>query len=104
MQHARTLHRVSRDPLDDERPSTCAGTQLDTVRGMQRIAVAFTLSLLTLTACGKKADDKGGSAKAAEPAAAAGGPVKSTPKDLFAEFSDPKSDGMKLLDKYHDGA
>lgn len=75
---------------------------------MHRIVVAFTLSLLTLTACSKKADDKGGAAKAADPGAgaapAAGGPVKSTPKDLFAEFSDPKADGMKLLDKYHDGA
>ena len=74
---------------------------------MHRIAVAFTLSLLTLTACSKKADDKGGAAKATDPGAAApaaGGPVKSTPKDLFAEFSDPKADGMKLLDKYHDGA
>src|SRR6266478_359716 len=104
MQHTRTLHRIRGDPVDDAPPSTCAGTLLDTVRRMHPIAFAFSLSLLTLPACGKKADDKGGAAKATDPGAAApaaGGPVKSTPKDLFAEFSDPKADGMKLLDKYH---
>ena len=71
--------------------------------------LVMSLSFLALAACSKKADDKsapggGGTAKAAEPAAPAGGPVKSTPKDLFADFSDPNADGMKLLDKYHDGA
>ena len=69
---------------------------------MKNLALMLTLAL-SLTVCGKKGDDKGGGAadKAAEPAA---GPVKSTPKDLFAEFTDPKADGMTLLNKYHDGA
>ena len=74
---------------------------------MHRMMI-FSLSFLAMAACGKKSDDKtaakGAEPAAAAPAAPAGGPVKSTPKDLFAEFSDPNADGMKLLDKYHDGA
>ena len=34
----------------------------------------------------------------------AGGPVKTTPKDLFADFTKPDADGLALLDKYRDGA
>lgn len=69
---------------------------------MKNLPIMLTLAL-SLTACGKKGDDKagGGADKTAEPAA---GPVKTTPKDLFAEFTDPKADGMTLLNKYHDGA
>jgi hypothetical protein len=59
----------------------------------------LALVLVLFTACGKKTE--GGGDKAAEPAA---GPVKTTPKDLFAEFTDPKADGMALINKYHDGA
>jgi hypothetical protein len=67
------------------------------------------VSLLVFTACGKKEDKSaaGGDkpAKATEPAAApAGGPVKTDPKALFAEFTTPGGDPMKLLDKYREGA
>jgi hypothetical protein len=34
----------------------------------------------------------------------AGGPVKTTPRDLFADFTRPDADGLALLDKYRDGA
>jgi hypothetical protein len=32
------------------------------------------------------------------------GPVITTPKQLFDDFTSPNSDGMVLLDKYRDGA
>ena len=68
------------------------------------------LSIALLTACGNKKDDKAAPAAAEKttdkaPAAPAGGPVKTDPKALFAEFSpDSKTDAMALMDKYHDGA
>ncbi len=68
---------------------------------MKNLALLLSLAL-SVTACGKK-DDKGGG-KTDESAEPAAGPVKTTPKDLFAAFSDPKADGMALLNKYHDGA
>jgi hypothetical protein len=73
-----------------------------------RIAILTTLTLaLTLTAaCSKKDGDgaaSGASADKAEPAAAAG-PLKTTPQALWTDFTDPKVDGMKLLDKYRAGA
>ncbi len=96
---------------------------------MNRITLTLALfSVLVVAGCKKKDDAAagGGSAKTTETAAtdkpvadkaptdkpaattdtpaAGGGPVKTNPKDLFAEFSDPKADGMKLIDKYHDGA
>ncbi|HTL38588.1 MAG TPA: hypothetical protein VL326_35905 [Kofleriaceae bacterium] len=37
-------------------------------------------------------------------AAKTGGPVKTTPRDLFADFTKPDADGLALLDKYRDGA
>lgn len=85
---------------------------------MTRTALLLALSLALFPACKKKGDDAaGGAAPAADKAAdksadkptepeapKAGAPVKTTPKDLFAEFTDPKADGMKLLDKYQNGA
>lgn len=77
---------------------------------MTRIALTLALSLLVVPACKKKdeAAPAGGGGTTAEKTTAekpaAGGPVKTNPKDLFAEFSDPKADGMTLIDKYHDGA
>ena len=75
---------------------------------MKNIALLLALSLI---ACGKKGEDKGGGGAAtptatddkpaAEPTTA---PVKTTPQALFAEFSDPKADGMTLLNKYGNGA
>ena len=75
---------------------------------MTRIALALSLSLLVFPACKKKDDTAAGGAataqKTAEKAPAAG-PVKTTPKDLFAEFGEnSKADPMALLDKYKDGA
>jgi hypothetical protein len=67
--------------------------------------VSLTLALTLTAACSKKDGDgaaSGGGDKA-EPAAAAG-PVKTTPQALWADFTDPKVDGMKLLDKYRGGA
>jgi hypothetical protein len=63
--------------------------------------VSLALALATF-GCKDKDGDGGSSAKTADKAA---GPVKTTPQDLFAEFSPAgKLDGMALLDKYHDGA
>jgi hypothetical protein len=77
-----------------------------------RIALLLSLSLLAFPACSKKKDDAAGGAKTADKAAAgddkgaapAGGPVKTDPKALWADFTAPNTDAMKLLDKYHDGA
>jgi hypothetical protein len=33
-----------------------------------------------------------------------GGPLKTTPRELFADFTKPDADGLALLDKYRDGA
>jgi hypothetical protein len=81
---------------------------------MTRIALCLSLSLLVFPACKKKDDAAGkGSAATAEKttdkggdkAAPAAGPVKTTPKDLFAEFGEGnKADPMALMDKYKDGA
>jgi hypothetical protein len=83
--------------------------------------IILSLALLAMTAC-KKDDDKGSSAatgkasasgsasasasgSASASAAPAGGAVKTTPKDLFAEFGEKSGvDPMTLLDKYKDGA
>jgi hypothetical protein len=32
------------------------------------------------------------------------GPVQTTPKQLFDDFTSPDTDGLVLLDKYRDGA
>jgi hypothetical protein len=32
------------------------------------------------------------------------GPVKTTPRELFADFTEPDADGLALADKYRDGA
>ena len=32
------------------------------------------------------------------------GPVKTTPRELFADFTKPDADGLALLDKYREGA
>src|SRR5262245_58879337 len=82
---------------------------------MTRLALIVTLSMLVFSGCKKKDDAAASAAGGETPAAkaadkpaadkpAAGAPFKTNPKDLFAEFTDPKVDGMKLLDKYHDGA
>jgi hypothetical protein len=63
-------------------------------------------------ACSKKEDSKpaadnaapAAEAKAAEAPAKTGGPVKTEPQALFDEFTKPGTDGMALIDKYHDGA
>jgi hypothetical protein len=83
---------------------------------MTRLTLVLSLSLLAFTAC-KKKEEAGGGAPAADKMAAekpaadkpaadkpAGGAVKTTPKDLFDEFTKPNADGMALLDKYHGGA
>lgn len=64
------------------------------------------LSITLLAACGnKKQDDKAAPAAAAKTTENAGGPVKTDPKALFADFApDSKVSGMDLLNKYHDGA
>lgn len=66
------------------------------------------LSLLLISACGNKKDEaapKGTAAAPEKPVEKAGGPVKTDPKALFAEFSpDSKTDAMELMNKYHDGA
>jgi hypothetical protein len=64
--------------------------------------IALALVLLSLPAC-KKGDDKAAAGGGDQPAAAAG-PVKTNPKDLFTDFTKPGTDGMALLKKYHDGA
>ncbi len=77
---------------------------------MTRTALLLALSLALFPACKKKdeAAPAGGNAPAAAEKTAeapkAAAPVKTTAKDLFAEFTDPKADGMKLLDKYQNGA
>lgn len=65
------------------------------------IRIALALALISFTAC-KKSDDKAAAGAGDQPAAS--GPVKTTPKELFADFTKPGTDGMALLKKYHDGA
>jgi len=69
------------------------------------------ISALLFSACSKKdgakpaaAADNTPAAKATEEAPKSGGPVKTTPQALFEEFTKPGTDGMALIDKYHDGA
>jgi hypothetical protein len=80
---------------------------------MTRIALVLSLALFALPGCKKKDDaaatggaaaDKAEKVAAGADKPAAAGPAKTNPKDLFAEFTDPKADGMKLLDKYREGA
>ncbi len=64
------------------------------------------ISALLFAACSKKdstAPAADNAPKAAE-APKSGGPVKTEPQALFDEFTRPGTDGMALLDKYHDGA
>jgi hypothetical protein len=75
---------------------------------MKSISTFLALSLsfaVVAGACGKDKDkDKGGGDKA-ESSESSGGPVKTSPQALFADFApDSKLKGMDLLDKYHDGA
>lgn len=62
---------------------------------MRRTTLALALTCSLLTACSKKTDS-GANAPAA-------GPVKTTAKELYADFT-KGGDGMALLNKYHDGA
>ncbi|HSD91377.1 MAG TPA: hypothetical protein VLB44_27825, partial [Kofleriaceae bacterium] len=88
---------------------------------MRTTLLLLSLSLVLSTTAGCKKQQVEGTANAApapaapaarhhaaETAAAeaptAGGPVKTTPKDLFADFTKPDVDGLALLDKYRDGA
>jgi len=64
---------------------------------------------LGLAACATKPSDRQPEARAAPPQAPADrthtrGPVKTTPRELFADFTRPDADGVVLLDKYRDGA
>ena len=74
----------------------CSGMRLDEPATMCRTAVVL-LSVVALAAC-----------KQREPstvvAVANVGPVSTTPKDLFDDFTRPSTDGLALLDKYRDGA
>lgn len=75
-----------------------------------RTALYLVISLALVAGCKKKDDAAApGATKTADdkPAAAApaAAPVKTTPKDLFAEFGEGnKADPMALLDKYKEGA
>jgi hypothetical protein len=97
---------------------------------MIRTALVLSLSLVVLPSCKKKEGDAkpataekaaGETAPAAptpaapaveapaapagaEAPAAAGTPVATNPKDLFAEFTKPDADGMALIEKYRAGA
>ena len=84
---------------------------------MNRTTLALALSLVLVSACKKKeeaataAPTAGAPAasaptagKSAEPAPAAAAPVKTNPKDLFAEFTNPAVDGLVLYEKYKPGA
>ena len=51
-----------------------------------------------------KAEAKTGEVAPTEPAAAAGTPAATNPKDLFAEFTKPDADMMALITKYENGA
>ena len=71
---------------------------------MIRTALFVSLALLVVPACKKKEDTSAGGGAAADKPAA-GGPVKTTPKDLFGDFGPASTTkGMDLLNKYHDGA
>jgi hypothetical protein len=59
------------------------------------------IALFVFSACSNKKTD---APAVAEKPASAAGPVKTDPKALFAEFTNPGADGMALIDKYHDGA
>jgi hypothetical protein len=76
--------------------------------------LAIALSLVAVSACGKKAEDKPAPvdktapapAPAAAPVAAAAAtmPVATNPKDLYAEFTKSGADTMALINKYEAGA
>ena len=76
-----------------------------------RTALYLALALAIVPACKKKDDAAAGgaaggtTAEKATDKPAAGGPVKTDPKALFADFApDSKTPGMDLLNKDHDGA
>lgn len=63
------------------------------------------ISALLFSACSKKdSATPAADNKTTEAPAKSGGPVKTEPQALFDEFTRPGTDGMALLDKYHDGA
>jgi hypothetical protein len=63
-----------------------------------RTAIPLFVSIVcVLSSCRK--DRVEGTARA-DP----GRPVKTTPRDLFADFTKPDADGLALIDKYRDGA
>jgi len=57
----------------------------------------FLLLLVLVAGCGDRHAE--GTAHAASR-----GPVKTTPRALFADFTQPDADGLALLDKYREGA
>jgi hypothetical protein len=79
-----------------------------------RSHLVFISLLLVVAMTGCKKQQAEGTASAAparvRPAATkletptTGGPVKTTPRELFADFTKPDADGLALLDKYRDGA
>ena len=93
---------------------------------MLRTTLLLSLALVALPSCKKKdttdkpaVSDKGTAETTPPPTAptaptpapvagdqpaAAGTPVATNPKDLFAEFTKPGGDAMALIDKYHAGA
>ena len=94
---------------------------------MKLNTLAIALSVVAVSACSKKADDKPAAvdktapapaptapapaptpAPAPEPVAAAPAaattPVQTNPKDLYAEFTKPGADTMALINKYDAGA
>ncbi|MDB4954652.1 MAG: hypothetical protein JWO36_2221 [Myxococcales bacterium] len=124
---------VSSTAIGTTFPTVERGTVLDMVGAqrmstMLRTTLLLSLSLLVVPSCKKKdAGDKPATAEkgtaetapavpaptapaptpapaAADQPEAAGTPVATNPKDLFAEFTKPGVDGMALLDKYHAGA
>ena len=73
-----------------------------------RIALLLLLAL-SIPACKKQQVEASAHAHAAPathepPAPVTAGPVKTTPRELFADFTKPDADGLALLDKYRDGA
>lgn len=71
-----------------------------------RTTLILFVSIAMVSAC-KSKDDAGASGKPTDKADKAdkpAGALKTTPADLFADFTKPNADGMALLDKYHDGA
>ena len=69
---------------------------------MRRTTLALALACSLFAACSKK--DSGAKASDKGTEAPAAGPVKTTAKDLFVDFTKPGGDAMALMNKYHDGA